>query len=72
MLDIGIEFSRSVFPQLLGYELTRAVQQLALMDVRRRHPTATAREQSLLVAARWLDSTLMKRAFAWNLDEVGL
>jgi hypothetical protein len=35
--------------------LTRAVQELVLLDVRRRHPNADAREQALRVASRWLE-----------------
>jgi hypothetical protein len=51
--------------------LTRAVQELALLDVRRRHPTADAREQALRVASRWIEPDLMKRAFGWDAREVG-
>lgn len=51
--------------------LTRAVQELALMNVRRRHPNADAREQALRVASRWLDPDLMARAFGWDVREVG-
>jgi hypothetical protein len=46
--------------------MTRAVQELALLDVRRRHPNADAREQSLRVASRWLEPDLMVRAFGWD------
>jgi hypothetical protein len=52
-------------------ELTRAVQEMALLDIRRRHPEADEREQALRVASRWLDPELMKRVFGWNLDEAG-
>jgi hypothetical protein len=51
--------------------LTRAVQQFALVDVRRRHPDADAREQALRVASRWLEPDLMLRAFAWDVREAG-
>lgn len=51
--------------------LTRAVQELALMDVRRRHPDADEREQALRVASRWLAPELMVRAFGWDAREVG-
>lgn len=51
--------------------LTRAVQELALLDVRRRHPNADAREQALRVASRWLDPELMVRAFGWDAREAG-
>ncbi len=52
-------------------DLTRAVQELALLDVRRRHPEANAREQALRVASRWLDRALMVRAFGWDVREEG-
>jgi hypothetical protein len=52
-------------------ELTRAVQELALVDVRRRHPEEGEREHALRVASRWLDPEMMKRAFGWNVDEAG-
>ena len=51
--------------------LTRAVQELALLDVRRRHPGADAREQALRVASRWIEPELMARAFGWDVREVG-
>ena len=51
--------------------LTRAVQELALLDVRRRHPNADAREQALRVASRWIEPELMARAFGWDVREVG-
>lgn len=51
--------------------LTRAVQELALMDVRRRHPNADAREQALRLASRWLEPELMLRAFGWDVREAG-
>jgi len=47
-------------------ELNRTVQQLALADIRRRHPTANAQEQSLRLASRWLEPELMRKAFGWN------
>lgn len=51
--------------------LTRAVQELALMDIRRRHPKADSREQALRVASRWIDAELMRRAFDWDVRELG-
>jgi hypothetical protein len=51
--------------------LTRAVQELALMDIRRRHPDAAPREQALRVASRWIGPELMIRAFGWDVREVG-
>lgn len=52
-------------------ELTRTVQQFALADIRRRHPNATAREQSLRLASRWLEPELMRRAFDWDPERAG-
>jgi hypothetical protein len=46
--------------------LTLAIQELALADVRRRHPRADAREQALRVASRWIEPSLMARAFGWD------
>ncbi len=51
--------------------LTRAVQELALLDVRRRHPNADAREQALRVASRWLDPDVMVHAFGWDVRTEG-
>lgn len=51
--------------------LTRAVQELALLDVRRRHPGASAREQALRVASRWIEPELMVRAFDWDVRKIG-
>jgi hypothetical protein len=51
--------------------LTRAVQQLALLDIRRRHPEADQRELALRLASRWLDADLMKRAFDWDVQASG-
>lgn len=51
--------------------LTRAVQELALTDVRRRHSNADAREQALRVASRWIEPDLMARAFGWDVREMG-
>lgn len=51
--------------------LTQAVQALALLDVRRRHPTADAREQALRVASRWIEPDLMLRAFGWDVRKEG-
>lgn len=51
--------------------LTRAVQELALLDVRRRHPDADEREQELRVASRWIEPELMVRAFGWDARKMG-
>jgi hypothetical protein len=49
--------------------LTRAVQELALADIRRRHPDADAQEQALRLASRWLEPELMLRAFGWDIRQ---
>lgn len=51
--------------------LTRAVQQLALLDIRRRHPGAGEREQALRLASRRIEPDLMLRAFGWDVREAG-
>jgi len=51
--------------------LTRTVQQCALADIRRRHPNASAQEQSLRLASRWLEPDLMRKAFGWDVDKAG-
>lgn len=51
--------------------LTRAVQELALLDIRRRHPKADQRELALRLASRWIDADLMKRAFDWDVQVSG-
>jgi hypothetical protein len=51
--------------------LTRAVQELALMDIRRRYPDADEREQALRLASRWIEPELMVRAFGWDVRKVG-
>jgi hypothetical protein len=51
--------------------LTRAVQELALLDIRRRHPDADERELALRLASRWIEPELMVRAFGWDVREVG-
>jgi len=52
-------------------ELTRMVQELALCDIRRRHPHADEREQQLRLASRWLDAETMRQVFGWDLDREG-
>jgi hypothetical protein len=51
--------------------LTRAVQELALADIRRRHPDADEREQALRLASRWIEPDLMLRAFGWDVRKMG-
>ena len=51
--------------------LTRAVQELALLDIRRRHPEANQRELALRLASRWIDADVMKRVFGWDVRVAG-
>jgi hypothetical protein len=51
--------------------LNHTVQQLALMDIRRRHPNADEREQALRLASRWIEPDLMLRAFGWDVRKMG-
>jgi hypothetical protein len=51
--------------------LTRAVQELALLDIRRSHPEADQRETALRLASRWIAADLMKRAFGWDVQVAG-
>ena len=48
------------------WALTRALQELALLDVRRRHPKADPREEALRVASRSIEPELMLSAFGWD------
>jgi hypothetical protein len=51
--------------------LTRAVQELALLDIRQRHPDADEREQAMRLASRWIEPELMLRAFGWDVRKAG-
>jgi hypothetical protein len=51
--------------------LTQALQELAVADVRRRHPRADAREMALRAASRWVGPELMLRAFGWDVGKMG-
>jgi hypothetical protein len=51
--------------------ITVAVQELALLDIRRRHPQADEREQVLRLASRWIEPELMRRAFGWDVRTQG-
>jgi hypothetical protein len=52
-------------------DLTRTVQRLALLDIRRRHPHAAQRELDLRLASRWIEPDLMKRVFDWDVQAAG-
>jgi hypothetical protein len=51
--------------------LTAAVHQLALLDIRRRHPQAGEREQRLRLVSRFVDAPTMRRVFGWDPDIMG-
>jgi hypothetical protein len=51
--------------------MSRAVQELALLDIQRHHPRADAREQALRLASRRLDADTMRRAFGWDPEREG-
>jgi hypothetical protein len=51
--------------------LTSAIQELALLDIRRRHPEASIAEQTLRLASRWIPAELMRRAFGWDTQKAG-
>jgi hypothetical protein len=51
--------------------MSLAVQQLAVVDIQRRHPDADARERALRLASRRLDAETMRRAFGWDPDREG-
>ena len=55
----------------IATQLTQAVQELAIADVRRRHPDADEREVALRAASRWLGPQLMLRAFGWDVEKMG-
>jgi hypothetical protein len=52
-------------------QLTRAVQEIALADIRRRHPEADEVELRLRLASRWIEPKLMVRAFGWDPRKAG-
>jgi hypothetical protein len=52
-------------------ELNRLIQNLALADIRRRHPEADERECALRLASRWLSAELMRRAYGWDPEREG-
>jgi hypothetical protein len=53
------------------WALTRALRELALLDVRRRHPEADVHEQTLRVASRSLEPELMLIVFGWDVRKEG-
>lgn len=51
--------------------LNEAVRQLALADIRRRHPNADERELRLRLASRSLPPKLLLDAFGWDVAREG-
>jgi hypothetical protein len=51
--------------------LNQSVQQLALADIKRRHPHAGERELHLRLASRWIPRDLMVQAFGWDVGDRG-
>jgi hypothetical protein len=47
------------------------MHQLALVDIRRRHPNADEREQRLRLVSRFTDASMMRRVFRWDPDVMG-
>ena len=52
-------------------QMTRAVQQMALVRLRATYPEASDRELTLRLGALWLDRKTMIRAFDWDPEEKG-
>jgi hypothetical protein len=55
----------------LMFALVKTVNDLAMMDIRRRHPHADERELRLRLASRTMDPELLKRAFGWDVEVEG-
>ena len=66
-------YRRMSAAQKLGQvqSLSMTVRQLALADIRRRHPEAGEREQLLRLASRSMDAALLLKAFGWDPDVEG-
>jgi hypothetical protein len=52
-------------------ELTRSVSELALLDIRRRHPSADDHEVRMRLASRWLTAAMMRTVYGWDPDKEG-
>ncbi len=52
-------------------ELIHYANELALSDIRRRHPQATERELQLRLASRRLDPALLREHFGWDVTVQG-
>jgi hypothetical protein len=53
------------------FALTALTHELALVDIRRRHPDESAREHRFRLASRTMDPELLKRATGWADHETG-
>jgi hypothetical protein len=51
--------------------LNRMAKELALADIRHRHPDDTPRQRRMRLASRWLDADTMRRVFSWDPDLEG-
>ncbi len=51
--------------------LTQMVNDLALADIRHRHPNAEEEEVRMRLASRWLSPELMRRVYGWDPDREG-
>jgi hypothetical protein len=52
-------------------EMTKAVQQLALVRIRKQHKNISEQEELLRLASLWLDRETMIRVFNWDPDLQG-
>ncbi len=52
-------------------ELTKAIQQLALSRISKKHGPISEKEQQLRLASLWLDRETMIRVFQWDPQQEG-
>jgi hypothetical protein len=52
-------------------DLSDFVNNLALAEIGRRHPSASDRERRLYLCSRWLDPSLLLNAFGWDVTQKG-
>jgi hypothetical protein len=52
-------------------DMTRLVSDLALADIRQRHPQADEWEVKLRLASRWLSADMMRKVYSWDPDREG-
>lgn len=53
-------------------DLTEFIYQLALSELRKRHPDLDDRRLRLLLASRWIPPQLMQAAFGWSPEREGI